>query len=113
LFTDVIGAGLGSDDFRLRDDGRICEAMIRLWEANEPIDQISVAEGLGTLRKILRSWVIWCLGWFWNAVTSASRELDHQEVAAASDSETLRGAQYAANDPGVEPLGLAFNIVTK
>lgn len=47
LFRDAIAIGLRSEDFSLRDHGRIYAAMICLGDASQPIDHICLIEKLG------------------------------------------------------------------
>jgi replicative DNA helicase len=114
LFTDVIAAGLKSNDFSLRDHGRIYTAMIQLEEAKQPIDHISVAEKLGNTAEdfaLLSDLVV-------GVVLERSHILHH--LGTITEKARLREIQrlgeeilFAVNEPGIESLELAFQIVSK
>lgn len=114
LLPDVIAIGLLAEDFSLSDHRRIYTAITHLREANQPIDHISVMEKLGNSAEdiaLLSDLVV-------GVVLERSHILHH--VGTIIEKSRLRQIhrmgeeiQFAVNAPGVEVLGLAFQIISK
>jgi replicative DNA helicase len=114
LFSDAIAAGLAAEDFSARDHRRVYTAMIRLGDACQPIDHISVIEKLGNSAKDIALLSDLIVG----VVLERNHILYH--VGIIIEKSRLRQIQrlgeeiqFAVNEPGVESLGLAFHIVSK
>jgi replicative DNA helicase len=114
LFRDVVAAGLAGEDFSLGDHARVYTAMIRLGEANQPIDHISVAGKLGNCSEDIALLSDLIAG----VVLDRNHILYH--VGTIIEKSRLRQIQglgeeiqVAVSEPGVVPLDLALEIVTK